>query len=234
VLNSRMVFLGVAAALSCAQAYAQAPSFAPQPRWYLEASGGESKTSDQLVRNRESTIVDASGIHSDFDSRATAWKFGAGVRVLPWLALELNYADLGSVTLDTSLTGAAGIPAGIRIDRKVSGWGVDAIVAAPVAPHFSVYGRGGAFRSHLETSAQLSGNIVFTNGDSTQSSRSATRDETVGRAGVGVRWEAWRNGGIHAEYERYFKIGKPFAIGGSGTTGEADVDAWWIGVSQAF
>jgi opacity protein-like surface antigen len=234
VLSNRTLLLAAAVALCGIDAYAQAPFSPPQPPWYLEASGGEARTSDQLVRNRESTIVNGFDIHSDFDAKDAAWKFGGGWRALPWLALELNYADLGRVKLETALTGPTGLPAGIAIDRKVSGWGVDAVFSVPVAPRFALYGRAGAFRSHLETSARLSGNIAFTNGDSSDSSRSTTRDETVGRFGAGLRWEAWRNGALHAEYERYRSIGKPFAIGGSGTTGEADVDAWWIGVSQAF
>jgi len=234
MLSTRVLFLAVAGALACAQAYAQAPAYPLPPRFYLEASGGQATTSNELVRNRESTIVNGTDIHSDFDSRDTAWKFGGGWRLLPWFALELNYADLGRVKLDTMLTSPTGAPAGISIDRKVTGWGVDAVFMAPIAPRFGVYARAGAFRSHLETSARLSGNIVFTNGDSSESSRSVTLDETVGRFGVGLRWEAWRNGGIHAEYERYTNIGKAFAVGGSGTTGEADIDAWWIGVSQSF
>ena len=234
MLSTRtLVFAAICGACG-AQAYGQAPAFPLQPRWYLEASGGQSKTSGELVRNRESTIVNGTDIASDFDSKDAAWKLAAGMRVLPWLAIELNYADLGRAKLETTLTAVSGGPAAIAIDRKVSGWGLDAVFAAPVAPRFSVYGRGGAYRSHLETSAQLSGSIVFTNGDSSQTFRSSTLHETVGRVGVGVRWEAWRNGGIHAEYERYFGIGKAFAVGGSGTTGEADVDAWWIGVSQSF
>lgn len=233
MLRKQTVFLVSIAACACAGAYAQVPPAAPYARWYVEASGGQSKTSNELVRNREDTIVNGSDIHSEFDSKDTAWKFGGGYRFLPWLALEVNYVDLGSVKLDTTLT-AAGLPASIAIDRKVTGWGADAVFSAPVMPVLSVYGRAGAFRSHLQTSAQLSGNIVFTSGDSTQSSRSITKDETVGRLGAGLAWNAWRNGGIHVEYERYFNIGKAFAVGGSGTTGEADVDVWWIGLHQSF
>jgi opacity protein-like surface antigen len=233
MLKRSNALLLVTALAAAADAYAQVPPPPPQGRWYVEASGGQSKTSDELVRNRESTIVNGSDIHTDFDSKDSAWKVGGGYRFLPWLALEVNYADLGRVKLDTSLT-AAGLPAGIAIDRKVSGWGADAVFSAPVLPHLAVYGRAGAFRSHLETSAQLSGNIVFTNGDSSQTFRTTTRDETVGRLGAGLSWNAWRGGGIHVEYERYYNIGKPFAIGGSGTTGEADIDAWWIGIHQGF
>lgn len=232
MLNKKSLLAALIAASGCVAAYAQAPR--PEwHRWYLEASGGQSTTSNELVRNRESTIVNGADIHSDFDSKDSAWKFGAGFQFLPWLALEVNYADLGRVRLDTMSSGG-GVPGAILIDRKVSGWGADAVFAAPLGPRFGIYGRAGAFRSHLDTSAQLSGNMVFTNGDSTQTHRSVTQDETVGRLGAGLSWNAWRGGGLHVEYERYFGIGKAFRVGGSGTTGEADIDVWWLGIHQSF
>jgi opacity protein-like surface antigen len=101
-------------------------------------------------------------------------------------------------------------------------------------PRFSVYGRVGAFRSKLKASAALDGNIVFTNGDPSERSRTTTHDETVLRYGIGAAWEMWRNGSLQIEWERYNKVGKAFEIGGSGTTGEADTDAVWIGVTQRF
>jgi hypothetical protein len=233
MLSRKQTILAAVLAAAAPQAWAQAPAPWPSPRWYVEISGGRSETSDELVRNRESTIVNATDIRSDFDAKDSAWKLGGGYRFLPWLALEVNYVDLGSVNLRTTMD-ASGLFAGIAIDRKVTGWGADAVFSAPFGSAFSVYGRVGAFRSRLETSSQLSGNIVFTNGNSSDTYRSITRNETVARVGVGFRWDAWRNGGVHAEFERYNNIGKAFAVGGSGTTGEADVDAWWIGIHQAF
>jgi hypothetical protein len=206
-----------------------------RPGWYIEASGGEARTSKDLVTNRESTIVNASAIHSDFDRTDAAWKAGVGMRLLPWLAVEANYADLGRVHVHTSfLGGAPALPAEFVLDRKISGFGADAVFSAPIGRGFAIYGRAGAFRAHLESNARLAGNVVFTNGNNGDTERSSTLNETVGRFGAGLHWRLWANGGMHIEYERYTKIGKAFAIGGSGTTGEADTDVAWIGVSQSF
>jgi opacity protein-like surface antigen len=211
------------------------PAMAQATGWYGEVSVGQSRTSRDLVKNRESTIVRATHLQTDFDATDKAWKIGAGYRFNEVLAIELNYADLGKHSMVTTmLAGDAPAFAAIAIDRKITGFGADVIVSAAVAQWFSIYGRVGAFRAKLKAEAALAGNIVFTNGDPLETRRSTTQDETVLRYGIGSAWEMWRNGALHIEWERYNKVGKAFAIGGSGTTGEADTDAFWIGVTQRF
>jgi opacity protein-like surface antigen len=207
-----LVFLALAAL--CAPCLAQAAG------WYAGVSAGQSRTSRDLVKNRESTIINATNLETEFDDKDNAWKMGAGYRFNEILAIEVNYADLGKhSTVTTMLAGDAPAFAAIAIDRKITGFGADLVVSAPLAPRFSLYGRVGAFRSRLEAEATLAGNIVFTNGDPSETHRSTTQNETVLRYGVGAAWEMWRNGALHVEWERYNKVGKAFAIGGSGTTG---------------
>ena len=211
------------------------PGLAEAAGWYGLASLGQSRTSRDLVHNRESTIVNATDLHTDFDATDTAWKVGAGYRFTDIFSVEVNYADLGRhSTVTTMLAGDAPAFAAIAIERRITGFGADLVAAATLAPRFAVRGRVGAFRSKLEAEAALSGNIVFTNGDPSQTRRSATQKETVLRYGLGASWELWANGALNVEWERYNKVGKAFAIGGSGTTGEADTDAYWIGVTQRF
>lgn len=216
-------------------ALAGLPAMAQAAGWYGTLSVGQSRTSRDLVQNRESTIVNATNLQTEFDARDNAWKGGAGFRFNEVLAIELNYADLGRhTTVTTMLAGDPAAFAAIAIDRKITGFGADLVVSAPLNPRFSLYGRVGAFRAKLEAEASLAGNIVFTNGDPSEVRRSTTQDETVLRYGIGASWGMWRNGSLHVEWERYNKIGKAFAIGASGTTGEADTDAAWIGVTQRF
>lgn len=218
-----------------ALAVAGLPMMAHAAGWYGTVSAGQSRTSKDLVQNRESTIVNATNIQTEFDDKDNAFRIGAGFRFNEVLAIELNYADLGRhSTFTTMLAGDPAAFASIALEREISGFGADLVVFAPLNPRFSIYGRVGAFRSRLKASAALSGNIVFTNGDPSETSRSTTQDETVLRYGIGAAWEMWRNGSLHIEWERYNKVGKAFAIGGSGTTGEADTDAAWIGVTQRF
>lgn len=221
----------------CAVAFAIAaasPAFAQGPYWYAGVSGGQSRTSSELVRNRESTVTNAISVTSDFDATDTAWKAFGGYRFNEMLAIEASYADLGRDTLTTSTVGLDGVPGAVRIDRKISGFGADAILSAPLGPQFTIFGRIGAFRSRLQADAALTGGIVFTSGDPADRSRSVTQNETVAHAGVGLDWWFRGNAAVRFEWERYRKIGKAFEVGATGTTGEADVDLVSLGVLMRF
>ena len=65
--------------------------------------------------------------------------------------------------------------------------------------------------------------MVFTGGGG-ETFRRTSQKETVTRYGVGVEWNVTPRVALRAEYERFEKLGRAFAIGGSGTTGEADTD----------
>ena len=208
---------------------------AAQVSWYGGLAAGQSRTDRELVANRESTLLFASDIHTDFDSRDSAWKGFAGVRLRRWFGLEVSYTDLGAHRMHTSLQGGTpSAPAAIIIDREVSGVGVDAVFFLPLAgDRLDLFAKVGAYRSRLEATASLEGNIEFSGG-SGERSRSTTRTENVPHYGLGLQYWITPNLGIRAEWERFDSIGKAFEVGGSGTTGEADTDAGFIGVSWRF
>jgi OmpA-OmpF porin, OOP family len=223
-------------ALAAALAALAAPAFAKSPPWYAGIAGGQSQTSDELVRNRESTVVNAdpASIHSDFDSKDNAWKIFGGLRFNEWLAVELNYANLGRHHLTTSFIGGdPALPGSITIGRKITGFGADAVFSAPIGERFALFGKVGAFRSRLEADAALDGSVVFTNNPGDRQ-RSVTLDETVVKWGVGGEWNFRPNAALRLEWERYQGIGKAFAVGGTGTTGEADTDTVTLGVLMRF
>lgn len=223
----------VAAALVVLAA-AALPAQAQSP-WYVGLAAGESKTSEDLVRNRESTITLASDLATDFDDRDGAWKATLGYRVNSWLAVELNYADLGRHTTFTSfLGGDAPAPAAIALDREIEAYGIDAVFIAPIGPALEIFGRVGAARTSLDARQELFGNVVFTGGDPNERVRTASQDETVTRYGVGGQWRFGRNLAMRLEWERYAEVGKAFRVGGSGTTGEADTDMYSVGILFHF
>lgn len=216
-------------------AAASAPA-AAQPGWYAGLSGGQAKTDSELVANRESTITDAIDLRTDFDAKDSAWKAFFGLRLNPVVALELAYADLGRHrTHTTMLGGQPRRPAAISIERRISGYGVDLVATPPLGwTNLSLFGRIGAFRSRLEATANLDGNIVFTGGDADERERTTTRQETVLKTGLGGEWWFRPNAALRLEWERYHEVGKPFVVGGSGTTGEADTDVVALGVLMRF
>lgn len=209
---------------------------AAQVSWYAGIAAGQAKTDRELVANRESTLTQAASISTAFDARDSAWKTFAGVRFNPVLALELTYADLGSHRMITTLQGGdPPLPAAIAIDRRISGYGLDLVATAPLGwSRVEIFARAGAFRSRLEATAALSGNIVFTGGDPNERVRGTTRDETVLKLGIGAECRLAGNAAMRLEWERYTSVGKPFAIGGSGTTGQADTDVVSLGVTMRF
>jgi len=225
----RKTALLLAAALASAPALAQVP-----PRWYAGVSGGQSHTSHELVANRESTIVNGASVSTDFDATDGAWKVFGGWRANPWLAIEVGYADLGRSRLVTHTLSTDQLEGAVAIRRRISAYGADVLLSAPLGPRFSVFGRGGAYRTRLEADAQLEGGIVFTNGGEDERSRSTTFDETVAHFGAGLEWH-WRpDASLRVEWERFRDVGKAFAIGGTGTTGEANTDLASVGVLLRF
>ena len=222
--------------LAAALASLALPAAAQYPRWYAGSAGGQSQTSDDLVSNRESTVVNAvpGTIQSDFDSKGNAWKAFGGFRFNDMIAIEINYADLGRHHLTTSFVGGdPAFPGSISITRKISGFGADAVFSVPFGERFALFGRVGAFRSRLEADAVLDGSVVFTNAPG-ERQRSVAQNETVAKFGVGGDWWFRPNAALRLEWERYQKIGKAFAVGGSGTTGEADTDSVTLGVMMRF
>jgi len=221
-------FILAAAATLAAPAIANA-------QWYGGLSLGQSRTDDELVRNRESTVVNGTVTGSSFDSTDTGYKVFGGYRFLSWLAVEANYTDLGESRLRTGVATTGPTETGsFTMDRKINGFGVDAVFSAPIGEHASVFGKVGAVRSELEAKATLAGSLVFTSGDPNDRSRTTKRDETVTRIGLGGEYMFTKNAGMRIEYERWLDVGKKFEIGGQGTTGEADTDFYSLSVIYRF
>lgn len=204
--------------------------------WYAGIGAGEVKTDEELVTNRESTItgVVPNSISTRFDDKDSSWKAFVGYRMSDWLALELNYADLGEHSTDTRfLGGDPPADAQVIITRQVKGFGLDAVLSAPITQRFSVFGRVGAFRADLDATAQLGGNVEFTGGNG-ETFRTASQSETLARYGAGLDFDFTPNLGMRLEWERYANVGKKFEVGQSGTTGEADMDNLSLSVVYRF
>ena len=210
-----------------------APALAQVSPWYIGLAMGQSKTDSELVSNRESTVVNAAVLGSDFDAEDGGFKFTGGYNFNRHLAIEVSYADLGSSRLTTHIVNQ-GLGGSVTLHRQVEGFGADLLARLPVGPRASLFGRLGVVRSRLEAEAVLQGNIVFTGADPDERSRSAVHTENVTRAGFGADFDFGRGMAMRVEWERWLDVGKPFAIGGKGTTGEADTDFYSVGFVYRF
>jgi len=208
---------------------------AAQARWYAGATLGQSRTSDDLVANRESTVVNGAATGSTFDAKDTAVRIFGGYRLSSWLALEASYADLGTAHLATdTLGGDPVLPGTFSESRSVTGFGAGVVVSASVWQGGSVFARLGAQRARTQAEATLDGNIMFTNGNTGDRHRSVTVNETIATYAVGAEWMLNPSLGLRLEWERWPKVGKAFAVGTSGTTGEADIDFYSLGLLYRF
>lgn len=220
--------------LVAALALAAATPAAAQLGWHVGIAGGQAKTSDEAVRNRESTLQFVQSMSTEFDDRDNAWKVFGGMRFNPYLGLEATWVDLGKAqTATRGIGGDPALPFGFIIDRDTRGYGLDAVGTLPFADRFAVFGKAGLYRTTLKASATLEGNAVFSNSPGDRF-RTVERKENTRHLGVRFAWSFAGPWTLRVEYERFFDIGKPFEIGGSGTTGEASVDLASVGLSYRF
>src|SRR5258706_26360 len=104
------------------------------PPWYAGISGGDSRTDRELVKNRESTIVNATNIQTDFNATGNAWKVFGGDRFNDMVCGEFNYADLGRHAMFTTMVALDGFnTASILVRRESKGYGADLLLSRPVA-----------------------------------------------------------------------------------------------------
>ncbi len=213
-----------------------AQALAQSAGWYGGASIGESKTSDDLVANREASIVNGFARGSSFDGKDTAVRIFGGYRFSPWISLEANYSDLGKTTLTTTTVANEGGALGTYNQRRsVSGWGAGLVVSAPVWERGSVFARVSAQQARTKADVNLAGDIGFTDGNTHELHRSTTSSETIAAYAVGAEWMLNPVLGVRLEWERWPKVGKAFTVGSSGgATGEADMDFYSLGLLYRF
>ena len=225
----RRALLPLLAACAALPAAAQSP-------WYAGLSGGISRTSHELVRNRESTITDAVDLRTDFDDEDGAWKAFAGFRLNRVIALEVSYYDLGSHRMDTRLGGGIpSEPARIVINRGLSGYAIDVVATAPLeTQRVRLFGRAGHYRARIEADATLEGAIVFNPGNPEERFRRTSRTHEGFKLGVGLDVHMTRNIAVRGEIEHFAGVGRAFRIGGRGTTGKADTNLASLGVVWSF
>jgi len=222
------------AIIAAAAALIAIPASAQQlPHWYGGIGAGQSRTSDDIVGQRESNIVNGEATSSSFDANDGAWKIFGGWQANDIFAVEAFYADLGSSHLVTN-TVSTGLAEGtFDMHRKVDGFGVDAVIRGTFAPGFSVRARAGAFASRTRANATVSGGLVFVD-DPSSTTKSNTVNKTIAHYGVGAEWAFQPNTALRLEWERFDNAGKAFAVGTSGTTGEASTGLVTLSVLMRF
>lgn len=195
-----------------AQPAAQAPA---ATGWYTGFGLGQSR----LGFKTGDFNIGPAGTGITFDESDTAFKFFAGYRVLPWLAIEGGYDNLGRNTVNFSNAGGAA-----RLEYKV-----DALKLTGVGSFafgntgFSAFGKlGFGYTRVREDSSNFP--AVMARSDVSESEWKITPV-----IGAGVQYRLPRGLALRAEYEHYNEVGDSPV-----PTGRARAGLWSLSLMYLF
>jgi OOP family OmpA-OmpF porin len=161
--------------------------------WYTGFGMGQSrlgfKTSD--------FAIGPAGTAAAFDESDTAYKFFAGYRLLPWLAVEGGYDNLGRNSV--SYTGAGGTA---KLEYKVDAVKLSGVGSIPFGnTGFSAFGKVGFGYARVR---ENSSNFPVVVGRGEVSDRDWKISPVVG---AGLQYQLPRGLALRAEYEHYNEVG---------------------------
>jgi OOP family OmpA-OmpF porin len=176
------------ALLSTPLAFAQDES-----SWYMGASAGPTRAridDDHIVQNMSvggfpnATVTD--------NDRDTGYKIFGGYQFNRNFALEGSYFDLGKFSFNarTSLTDT------LTGQMQVRGFGLDAVLSAPLTEKFSVFGKVGAQYSEARDNFTSTGAVIVRD-------PSPSKSEFNPKLGIGMQYAFTDAFAVRAELERY-------------------------------
>jgi hypothetical protein len=150
-----------------------APAQAQDEGFYFGVGAGQSEATDFERSDVDfafaGALLDFGLIPGDITSRTddkdAAFAFYAGYRVLPYLAVELGYTDLGTATYRGSapvddLFAGVFSQANAKFDFEFKGILASAVGIYPISDVFDVHGRLGLFFSQTDFDARIDLNDV--------------------------------------------------------------------------
>lgn len=199
-------------AIGALPALAQAPS---ATGWYTGFGLGQSRLGFKMGDFN----IGPGGTSTAFDDNNTAFKFFAGYRILPWLAFEGGYDNLGRNQV--TYTGGGGTA---KLDYKVDAvklTGVGSIALGNTG--FSAFGKVGfGYTRVRENSSNFP--AVLARGELSD------RDWKISPVvGAGLQYQLPRGLALRAEYEHYNEVGdSPLP------TGRARAGLWSLSLMYLF
>ena len=203
---------------------------ADESGFYIGIDGGVSRSaiSQGAIDQFFLSIIDATGVaiisgDSSFDDQDTTFGGTIGYKVMPWLAIEASYVDLGeaSYQADVELTdGVTVIPFEFGLNFEASGPTLSALVILD-QERYELFARGGFFFADLEATGSVSAM-----GESESVSASDSTQEFFW--GIGAGWHFAKRWTARLEYQEYAKVGN------SSDFVEADIETLTLGVIYRF
>jgi OOP family OmpA-OmpF porin len=209
--NTLFAITALLATFCTGTAHAQSPR-------YAGVAAGQS-TGTNISEGEVNDLLRARGYNNAAtraDKKDNFYRLTLGYQLSPNVAVEAMYADIGQFGTRSTVTGGS-----VNADYKASGYGIDLVLAAPVAQDVSLFVRAGVLRAKTEARFGSSGAVVltFNQGSSTK---------TGNHFGAGLQYEISRNVALRFEAERFSKLGD------DSTGGELKADAYSIGALIRF
>jgi opacity protein-like surface antigen len=143
--------------LAAAIALATAPAFATDTGFYVGAGMGYSKISineTKIDNSIDATIAPWFVDKSSVDQNATPYSFFVGYRLMPYLAAEVAYLDMGQASYTGTIAKAATTGTGkVKGTWSADGWPLSVLGIWPVNDTWEVFGRVGVFMGNVDLTA---------------------------------------------------------------------------------
>lgn len=167
---------------------------------YLTGSVGQAKADKPSVVKREMNDFKELGGSTSTDRTDTAYKIAVGLQANPYVALELQYIDLGKSKYKGALS-APGIGSySEKIDFDTSGFGANLVGTLPL-DDFTLFAKVGYH--YLKTKGSLKESVSLVGiGNFSESGSDNVRKWTPS-FGVGASYSITKELAVVAEYERY-------------------------------
>lgn len=136
-----------------------APAFATDSGFYLGAGMGYSNVSinEKRLDNKVDGAVPAGWFvdRSNADSASTPYQFFFGYRIMPYLATEVAYLDIGTVNYKGYLANSKSLATGnVAGSWNADGWPISLLGIYPINDTFEVFARAGLFMGNVKFHAR--------------------------------------------------------------------------------
>lgn len=186
-----------------------------EPSWYFGASAGPTKSSiddARILQSLSNVGLDANIIDHNRDN---GYKVFGGYHFNRFLALEGSYFDLGRFNFAASTTP----PGTLNGEIRLRGFGLDAVLNAPLTEQFSVFAKVGANYAQARDRFSASGAVTVPNS-------APRKTEFNPKLGIGMHYALTDALALRGEFERY-RIND--AVGNRG-----DVDLLTVGLVYSW
>ncbi len=217
-----------AAVFACATTAVQANEVSG----YVTGSIGQAKADKPSVVKREMNEIKEFGGSTSTDRTDTAYKIAVGLQANPYVALELQYIDLGK----SKYKGTESVPGyasySEKIDFDTSGFGGNLVGTLPL-DDFTLFAKVGYHYLKTKGSLKETGSIVGV-GSFSDSGSDNVRKWTPS-FGVGASYNITPEFAVVAEYERYKGVAdKKVTIDDEKHSFKHDVDFASVGLRYNF